>query len=388
MSDDKPQRLPAIGGWFAIGIFRNKHLANHGSLWRSAWHLGAAFLFTVEDRLGEELGNADTSQAWQKLPSFRFRDFASLRAASANGAAFVAVEMGGEPLETFKHPERAVYLLGAEDQGLPPSVVAACTHHVQLPTVREASLNVAACGAMVMYDRELKHRLSASSCGLDLTNLFKRVQADSNLQAPSAGGRPKGRSNRGKHLAALSLEQTSGTADLMNWETKKKRALSKVSQHLSSRSAAEGNPWQLELQDFRALLDASPDFFVSLALPPSVVAVWECDGEEVREALLNHRPMSTNPAETAEVSALAMSNEELPSLLRSLLVERLSVVSAANTVGGSNIAAVIRLLNSRTLELKNPPRPHEAAVPCTGTRVCKKKHSKHGRTYYVHQQPS
>ena len=25
--------------------------------------------------------------------------------------------MGGEPLETFKHPDRAIYILGAEDEG-------------------------------------------------------------------------------------------------------------------------------------------------------------------------------------------------------------------------------------------------------------------------------
>jgi len=31
--------------------------------------------------------------------------------------------MGGTPLESFMHPERAIYILGAEDHGLPSSVV-------------------------------------------------------------------------------------------------------------------------------------------------------------------------------------------------------------------------------------------------------------------------
>ena len=44
-------------------------------------------------------------------------------------------------------------------EGLPPSVVQRCSHHVEIPTVREASLNVACCGSILMYDRELKHRL-------------------------------------------------------------------------------------------------------------------------------------------------------------------------------------------------------------------------------------
>ena len=33
----------------------------------------------------------------------------------------------GEPLETFKHPDRAVYILGSEDTGLPESVVQVCS---------------------------------------------------------------------------------------------------------------------------------------------------------------------------------------------------------------------------------------------------------------------
>ena len=40
------------------------------------------------------------------------------------------------------HP-RCVYVLGAEDQGLPPAVVRACTHCVSLECAREASFNLA-----------------------------------------------------------------------------------------------------------------------------------------------------------------------------------------------------------------------------------------------------
>ena len=34
-----------------------------------------------------------------------------------------------------------MYVLGAEDQGLPPAVVRACTHCVSLDCAREASFN-------------------------------------------------------------------------------------------------------------------------------------------------------------------------------------------------------------------------------------------------------
>ena len=72
------------------------------------------------------------------------------------GALLVAVEMGGEPLHSFEHPERAVYLLGSEDNGLPDAVVRACHRHVTLPAVRTESFNVAAAGSILMYDRQAK----------------------------------------------------------------------------------------------------------------------------------------------------------------------------------------------------------------------------------------
>ena len=59
-------------------------------------------------------------------------------------------------METFQHPKRAIYLLGAEDTGLPPMIVDACHFHVTIPTVRSSSFNVAMAGTIVMYDRLVK----------------------------------------------------------------------------------------------------------------------------------------------------------------------------------------------------------------------------------------
>ena len=66
--------------------------------------------------------------------------------------------VGGVPLEEFEHPERAVYVLGSEDTGLPESVVRACALHVSLPSVRSPSFNVAVTGSLIMYDRLAKKR--------------------------------------------------------------------------------------------------------------------------------------------------------------------------------------------------------------------------------------
>ena len=89
------------------------------------------------------------------MPQFAYDDVAQLVTATPRGAALVGIEMGGQALETFAHPERCVYVLGAEDEGLPKSVRRACRHVVSLPAIRSASYNVAVAGALVVTSAAL-----------------------------------------------------------------------------------------------------------------------------------------------------------------------------------------------------------------------------------------
>ena len=143
-------------GYFGIGIVRGKTAGNAGVLWRSAAQLGAAFTFTVGARFEKEDDKTDAIAAWRRVPQFAYDDVAQLVTATPRGAALVGIEMGGQALETFAHPERCVYVLGAEDEGLPKSVRRACRHVVSLPAIRSASYNVAVAGALVLYDRFMK----------------------------------------------------------------------------------------------------------------------------------------------------------------------------------------------------------------------------------------
>ena len=54
---------------------------------------------------------------------FSWDSFEAFASSAPHGAQWVAVEMGGMPLESFVHPPRAVYLLGSEDHGLSPTLV-------------------------------------------------------------------------------------------------------------------------------------------------------------------------------------------------------------------------------------------------------------------------
>jgi tRNA G18 (ribose-2'-O)-methylase SpoU len=138
-------------GFFEIGIYRGKTPANVGTLWRSAYQLGASGIFTVGRRYPQQA--SDTVKAHRHIPLREFLDLEALLAAQPYGCPIVAVEMGGRSLQSFVHPERAIYLLGAEDNGIPASALARCQHVVSLPSVRTQSYNVSVAGSLVMYDR-------------------------------------------------------------------------------------------------------------------------------------------------------------------------------------------------------------------------------------------
>lgn len=63
-------------------------------------------------------------------------------------------EYNSVALETFVHPERCIYLLGAEDNGIPESILTRCQNTVQL--IGEFCYNVSTAGSIVMYDRAVK----------------------------------------------------------------------------------------------------------------------------------------------------------------------------------------------------------------------------------------
>jgi tRNA(Leu) C34 or U34 (ribose-2'-O)-methylase TrmL len=149
-------RPGAQDGFFGIGIYNGKNENNLGTLWRTSYQLGAAYAFVVGRRFKKE--SSDTANTHQHIPMYTYEDWNDFRRNTPYGAVLVAVEMGGEPLETFEHPKNCVYVLGSEDTGLNTSMLHACRHHVALPATRTASYNVAVTGAILMYDREIKRR--------------------------------------------------------------------------------------------------------------------------------------------------------------------------------------------------------------------------------------
>lgn len=144
----------AQDGFFAVGIYQAKRFENVGVLWRGAYQLGAAYLFTIGKRYKPQA--SDTVDAWKSIPLFTYATFEIFMESLPYSVPLVGVEMGGESLPSFVHPPRALYLLGAEDGGLPNEVLRHCHRLVSIPALRYASFNVAQAGTLVMYDRMIK----------------------------------------------------------------------------------------------------------------------------------------------------------------------------------------------------------------------------------------
>ena len=138
-------------GFFGIGIMRGKTDQNIGTLWRSAYIMGASFIFTIDSRYKHQC--SDVQRAWTKIPLFHYDTFEDFYNNLPYDCQLVGVEMdeNAVPIKKFEHPIRSVYLLGSESDGLPPKVIEKCHKLIYLPG--EFSLNVSVAGSIVMFDR-------------------------------------------------------------------------------------------------------------------------------------------------------------------------------------------------------------------------------------------
>lgn len=141
-------------GYCGIGIMQHKRDHNIGTLWRSAYILGASYIFTIGKSYKKQ--TSDVLKTWARIPLFHYEDFDDFKKNLPYDCQLIGVELDdrSEPLHQFNHPKRAVYLLGAEDNGLPPKVRGACHKLIQLPGTN--SLNVAVTGSIVLNDRVVK----------------------------------------------------------------------------------------------------------------------------------------------------------------------------------------------------------------------------------------
>jgi len=147
--------------FFEIGVFQPKTEVNIGTLWRTAYQLGASGIFTIGQRYKTQ--SSDTCKSTRHIPLRRFLTIEDFISSLPRETTLVGIEMGGIPLSYFSHPKQATYLLGAEDHGLPKKVLDYCNCVLSLEAVNQLSYNVAVAGSIVLYDRVfLKEKPSKS----------------------------------------------------------------------------------------------------------------------------------------------------------------------------------------------------------------------------------
>jgi tRNA G18 (ribose-2'-O)-methylase SpoU len=145
-------------GYFGIGIVNLKKDINIGSLWRSAYIFGAAFIFATGQRYSKQA--SDTTKSSRHIPLFHYETNTDFLQHRPFDCPLIGIELGDEytPLPNFQHPEKAIYVLGSEDGGLPNEVLDHCQYVIQIPTIVPHSINVAVAGSVVMYDRLSKFK--------------------------------------------------------------------------------------------------------------------------------------------------------------------------------------------------------------------------------------
>jgi|SRR3990167_925275 len=143
-------------GYFGIGIEYSKKEVNIGTLWRTAHAFGASFIFTIGRRYTQQA--SDTCKTPKHVPLYHYATIEEFKAARPVDTMIVGIELDDNTivLPSFSHPERAIYVLGAEDYGLSKEMKQLCNMIVAIPEAKFC-LNVATAGSIVIYDRIAKN---------------------------------------------------------------------------------------------------------------------------------------------------------------------------------------------------------------------------------------
>jgi RNA methyltransferase, TrmH family len=135
--------VPRVG----LALWHVGDPGNIGTLLRAADGLGPAFVALsagCADPTGSKALRASAGAVF-RVPLGRFEESPEPRIA--------LVAHGGTPLAEVELADRATFVLGAEREGLPDDVVAACEAVATIPLAPQAeSLNVAMSGVVALYE--------------------------------------------------------------------------------------------------------------------------------------------------------------------------------------------------------------------------------------------
>lgn len=136
-------------GYCGIAFWQPKEEKNIGTVFRNAHCFDADFVCIIGDRAGYN-ESSNTTRAERHIPVFKYADIEDFMAHVPVGCEVVSVEVDGEDIAEFRHPERAIYLFGGEDRTLPDIG----GKRVRFDTLY--CLNMATSSGIVLFDRQSK----------------------------------------------------------------------------------------------------------------------------------------------------------------------------------------------------------------------------------------
>lgn len=140
-------------GFSAIALDNPKNGENVGGALRACGCYGANLVVLGGERPKRIRHCTDTQKAWRHIPTLLVEDVFD---ALPFDCVPIAVDLLADAtaLPTFKHPERAFYIFGAEDSTLGARIVDRCRDAVFVPT--RHCMNLAATVNVLLYDRLAK----------------------------------------------------------------------------------------------------------------------------------------------------------------------------------------------------------------------------------------
>jgi len=138
-------------GYSCIGLHNPKFACNVGSVLRLAKNFDCAFVAHSGKRYRKH--GTDTMKTWRHIPLFQVED---LRNIIPYDCVPIAVELLPEASSIigFKHPKRAFYIFGGEDETMGKKVISWCKEVIYVPT--KLCMNLAVTAGVVLYDRLIK----------------------------------------------------------------------------------------------------------------------------------------------------------------------------------------------------------------------------------------
>ena len=141
-------------GYCGIGIYMPKTKENIGTLIRSAKMFGADFVFMIGQRYVSQCSSVKLDE---KIPIFYYKDFKTFCDCMPPIERYCVVELteNARPLAKYSHRRKGIYILGAEDSGIPKEILE--SERCEFVKIEgNSSLNVAVAGSIILYDRFIK----------------------------------------------------------------------------------------------------------------------------------------------------------------------------------------------------------------------------------------